>query len=595
MCSITINNVLHGYFRLKKNKLKWLGSLEDLKAFVLTEISEETTENAAWRSPSGGTWQFDSEMLSVTWHSKSQNIYFKGEYGDDLTKRVHSYVNQSHVDNDQTVMSSSPTKTELAKSIDCLLDDEDEDIGDTSNKDILSNTDTSEDDGMTNIKNNIDSSTNEKNPDKFVRHHCEFIQEAQSPNEQANRNLSTTSNLHKDPINLHGVPQSYIPLGQTNKNFNPEFEIGVMNFKLENFAEKVSNKLDDLAIEINNIKENKAYSIVVLESRIDELKKEKLDLFKVNAELRKENTTMKQTISEINSINKNLENEKSSLLTAIQLIQNDCNTKKPGQNLNDKTANTNSRVPTDHESNSIQTETSDINPEHNTKSTKVAHESLSFNLNLGSKPVHKRPRERKETETKTKEGKEKESNTPALNEQIQNQPAHSKNPETIIVGDSMVKGLRPDKISKSVKHKTQVKSFPGATVEDLTDYIKPSLKRNPKNIIIHVGTNDLKRKRAKDIAKNIERLCQSIKVEHPQMSISVSEIIQREDNQDLAVKASAVNKELARYSEQKKFYFIKNENIDKRKLNLYGLHLNKQGSAALAKNIISHVNCLNYL
>ena len=373
-------------------------------------------------------------------------------------------------------------------------------IGDTSNKDILSNTDTSEDDGMTNIKNNIDSSTNEKNPDKFVRHHCEFIQEAQSPNEKANGNLSTTSNLHKDPINLHGVPQSYILLGQTNKNFNPEFEIGVMNFK------KVSNKLDDLAIEINNIKENKAYSIVVLESRIDELKKQKLDLFKVNAELHKENTTIKQTISEINSINKNLENEKSSLLTAIQLIQNDCNTKKPGQNLNDKTANTNSRVPTDHELNSIQTETSDINPERNTKSTKVAHESLSLNLNLGSKPVHKRSRERKETETKTKEGKEKESNTPALNEQIQNQPAHSKNPETIIVGDSMVKGLRPDKISKSVKHKTQVKSFPGATVEDLTDYIKPSPKRNPKNIIIHVGTNDLKRKRAKDIAKNIERL-----------------------------------------------------------------------------------------
>ena len=101
MCSITINSVLYGYFRLKKNKLKWLGSLEDLKAFVITEINEKTAENAAWRSPSGGTWQFDSEMLSVTWHSKSQNIYFKGEYGDDLTKRVHSYVNQSLVENDQ--------------------------------------------------------------------------------------------------------------------------------------------------------------------------------------------------------------------------------------------------------------------------------------------------------------------------------------------------------------------------------------------------------------------------------------------------------------------------------------------------------------
>ena len=54
-------------------------------------------------------------------------------------------------------------------------------MGDTSNKDILFNTDTSEDDDMTNIKNNNDSSTNEKNPDEFLRHHCEFIQQAQSP------------------------------------------------------------------------------------------------------------------------------------------------------------------------------------------------------------------------------------------------------------------------------------------------------------------------------------------------------------------------------------------------------------------------------
>jgi lysophospholipase L1-like esterase len=159
----------------------------------------------------------------------------------------------------------------------------------------------------------------------------------------------------------------------------------------------------------------------------------------------------------------------------------------------------------------------------------------------------------------------------------------------------MIKGLRPDKISKSVKHKAQVKSFPGSTVEDLTDYIKPSLKRKPKNIIVHVGTNDLKRKSAKDVAKSIDKLCKSIKLDQPQTSISVSEIIHREDNQELKEKALAVNKELARYSEQKKFYLIKNENIDKNKLNLYGLHLNNQGSAALAKNIINHINCLKYL
>jgi hypothetical protein len=101
------------------------------------------------------------------------------------------------------------------------------------------------------------------------------------------------------------------------KNYNPEFEIGALKFKLEIFAEKVSDKLDDLAIEINNIKESKAYSIVVLESRIDELMKEKLDLCKTNAELRKENITMKHTIVDLNDKAKSAEEEKASLITNL--------------------------------------------------------------------------------------------------------------------------------------------------------------------------------------------------------------------------------------------------------------------------------------
>ena len=105
----------------------------------------------------------------------------------------------------------------------------------------------------------------------------------------------------------------------------------------------------------------------------------------------------------------------------------------------------------------------------------------------------------------------------------------------------------------------------------------------------------MKRKGAKDIATNIDKLCKSIKSDHLQMSISVSKIIHQEDSQELMKKVMAVNKGLFRYSEQKMFYLIRNENIDKNKLNLYGLHLNMQGSTELAKNIINHINCLKYL
>ena len=34
-------NILYGFFCCKKKRLKWVGSLEYLKAFVLTEVDED--------------------------------------------------------------------------------------------------------------------------------------------------------------------------------------------------------------------------------------------------------------------------------------------------------------------------------------------------------------------------------------------------------------------------------------------------------------------------------------------------------------------------------------------------------------------------
>ena len=36
-----------------------------------------------------------------------------------------------------------------------------------------------------------------------------------------------------------------------------------------------------------------------------------------------------------------------------------------------------------------------------------------------------------------------------------------------------------------------VKHFSGATTNCMEDYIKPSLRKDPNRIILHVGTNDL--------------------------------------------------------------------------------------------------------
>ena len=68
------------------------------------------------------------------------------------------------------------------------------------------------------------------------------------------------------------------------------------------------------------------------------------------------------------------------------------------------------------------------------------------------------------------------------------QPNHQK--KVIIAGDSTLKYLQSHKMSKNSQVK--IATFPGCTTQDMKDHIKPLLRRNPDELIIHVGTNSLR-------------------------------------------------------------------------------------------------------
>ncbi len=51
-----------------------------------------------------------------------------------------------------------------------------------------------------------------------------------------------------------------------------------------------------------------------------------------------------------------------------------------------------------------------------------------------------------------------------------------------------------------------MKSFAGATIEDMGDYLKPVIRKEPESIILHVGTNDLKSLSPKQVAEGIANL-----------------------------------------------------------------------------------------
>ena len=74
-------------------------------------------------------------------------------------------------------------------------------------------------------------------------------------------------------------------------------------------------------------------------------------------------------------------------------------------------------------------------------------------------------------------------------------PKDKKNNDTVyILGDSMVKHVEGWKVTKSINTdmKVYVRSFSGAKVKGMKDYVKPCLRENDlKNVILHVRTNDL--------------------------------------------------------------------------------------------------------
>ena len=87
---------------------------------------------------------------------------------------------------------------------------------------------------------------------------------------------------------------------------------------------------------------------------------------------------------------------------------------------------------------------------------------------------------------------------------------HTKRQKTVIVGDSIVKRLQQHKLAKAAKHSVGIKCFPGTTVRDMYDYVKPVLRKKPNTIILHVGTNSTANKEASEIINDNDSLCQQI-------------------------------------------------------------------------------------
>ena len=123
---------------------------------------------------------------------------------------------------------------------------------------------------------------------------------------------------------------------------------------------------------------------------------------------------------------------------------------------------------------------------------------------------------------------------------------------------------------KDTDHFYCAKSFPGATISDMEDYVKPLTRKSPQKMILHVGTNDLRTSSPKAIADSIINLVTQVREDSPETAVGVSALLVRSD-QALNTNIKQVNGLLKDLCKRHRVPYLTNANIDYNHLNSKGL------------------------
>ena len=150
----------------------------------------------------------------------------------------------------------------------------------------------------------------------------------------------------------------------------------------------------------------------------------------------------------------------------------------------------------------------------------------------------------------------------------------------VIIEDSILNGLIEENLSK--QHNVRIRKFSGAAVDDLNYHVHPILPIKPKDIIIHIGTNDATHSTSREILDKLLKLKTFIKETLAETEVTFSTPTIRSDNG----KAALTVRNLCGHLLDLNMDILDNRNITSKHLGRKGLHLNKAGSTRLAKNII---------
>ena len=199
-------------------------------------------------------------------------------------------------------------------------------------------------------------------------------------------------------------------------------------------------------------------------------------------------------------------------------------------------------------------------------------------------------------EVRSKKKKSKGSKSPqglqaatGMDQEHQEHVAPQRNDTAVIIGDSIIKGLRNDLLSRATKRRVTIRSFPGASSSYMKHYLQPSLQLKPSEIILHAGTSDLRDSSSRAVAEKLVDLGNLISSSSPSTKVTISALTQRIDDKSLGKKVTECNKIIKSFCNQNGWVLVQHPNIDLSCVNSQKLHLNRKGIAILASNFVNHL------
>ena len=145
----------------------------------------------------------------------------------------------------------------------------------------------------------------------------------------------------------------------------------------------------------------------------------------------------------------------------------------------------------------------------------------------------------------------------------------------------MLREIDENRLPGAKTNSAKVRVFSGATIDYMKDFLKPYLKRSPRNIILHVGTNNSVNDLSSVILNKLLSLKKNfIHTEFPDSSVILSNVIDRSDNNIVRLKISNFNK----HFNSLKIDTIDSGNISLEHLSGSGLRLNRHGNGKFVMN-----------